>query len=125
MEMAKLMKTIEDVATVVNAAFQHDVDLFWYINDDEEVRAAVNVNDTFFCSCSDLEDVEAEDVPMFNEAFTLGGYMHGAEIYAARKRGMRPQNAVINKAPYEVKRAFLDAGPVREVGIGNPKELEI
>jgi len=117
------MKTIEDVATVVNAAFQHDVDLFWYINDDEEVRAAVNVNDTFFWACSDCEDVEAEDVPSFNEAFILGGYMYGAEIYAARKRGMRPQNAVINKAPPEVLRAFLDAGPLREVDFGNPKEL--
>ena len=118
------MKTIDDVKAVVAAAFEHDVDLFWYINDDKEVCAAVNVNDTFFWGCSDLEDVEAEDVPMFNEAFTLGGYKYGAEIYAARKRDMRPQNAVINPAPPEVQRAFLDAGPLREVDFGNPKELE-
>jgi hypothetical protein len=118
------MKTIEEVKTVVAAANQHDVDLFWYINDDDEVRAAVNVNDVFFWGCSDCEDVEAEDVPLFNHSFTLGGHQYGAEIYAARKRGMRPQNAVVNKAPHEVKRALLDAGPVREVGAGNPKELE-
>ena len=118
------MKTIDDVKTVVNVAFQHDIDLFWYINEEEEVCAAVNVNDVFFWGCSDLEDVEAEDAPALYDACSVGGYQYGAEIYAARKRGMRPQNAVINHAPPEVKQAFLDAGPVREVDAGNPKELE-
>ena len=118
------MKTIDDVATVVAAANKHDVDLYWHIDDDNEVKALVNLNDTFFWACSDCEDVESEDVPLFDEAFTIGGDMHGADIYASRKRGMRPQNAVINKAPPEVQRAFLDAGPVRAVDFGNPKELE-
>jgi len=123
--MAKPMKTIEEVKAVAAASCELDIDLYWYIDEEkDEARAAVNVNDVFFWGCSDCEDVEAEDVPLFNHSFTLGGHQYGAEIYAARKRGMRPQNAIINIAPPHVKQALLDAGPVREVGAGNPKELE-
>jgi hypothetical protein len=118
------MKTIEDVKIVVAAAHQYDIDLFWYINEIDEVRAAVLMNDVFFWGCSDCEDVEVEDLPALKEAMIDNEGVWGPEIYAARKRKMRPQNAIINGSPLEVRKAFLEAGPERPVDHGNPKELE-
>lgn len=118
------MKTIDEVKAVVAAAWNADIELYWYIDENDEVRAAVNVNDTFFWGVSDCEDVEAEDVPMFTSASLIGEGVYTADIYAARKRGMRPQNAVINHAPPEVRKVLLEAGPERPVDFGNPRELE-
>jgi len=119
------MKTIEDVKTVVAAAYDMDLDFFWHIDDDtDEVRAAVNVNDTFFWAAADCEIVEAEDIPLLKEMYDIGGYKYVADLYAARKRKMRPQNAIINGATPEVRAVFLAAGPERPVDFLNPKELE-
>lgn len=119
------MKTIEDVKTVVAAAWDIDLDLYWHIDDEtDEVRAAVLVNDTFFWGASDCENVEAEDVTLLKEMYDIGGYKYVADLYAARKRGIRPQNAIINGATPEVRKAFLAAGPERPVDFLNPKELE-
>lgn len=119
------MKTIEDVKTVVAAAWDIDLDLYWHIDDEtDEVRAAVLVNDTFFWGASDCENVEAEDVTLLKEMYDIGGYKYVADLYAARKRKMRPQNALINMAPPEIKKFLLEAGPEREVGFGNPHELD-
>lgn len=119
------MKTIEEVKAVVAAAWDIDLDLYWHIdNDTDEVRAAVLVNDTFFWGASDCEIVEAEDVTLLREMYDIGGYKYVADLFAARKRKMRPQNAVINGAPPEVRKALLEAGPERPVDYGNPKELE-
>lgn len=120
------MKTIEEVKAVVAAAHQYDIDLFWYINEEDEVRAGIILNDVFFWGCSDCEDVEAEDLPALEAAMIDNEGVWGPEIYAARKRKMRPQNAIINHAHnQQVRRALLDAGPEREVGPGNPRELEV
>jgi hypothetical protein len=39
------MKTIDEVKAVVRAAFEHDIDLFWSVDENDEVRAAI-VGDT-------------------------------------------------------------------------------
>lgn len=119
------MKTIEDVRTVVAAAYDMDLDFFWHIDDDtDEVRAALNVNDTFWWGAADCEIVEAEDIPLLKEMYDIGGYKYVADLFASRKRGIRPQNAVINGATPEVRAVFLEAGPERPVDFLNPKELE-
>ncbi len=122
------MKTIEEVKAVVNAAFKHDIDLLWRVDDNNEIRAAINVNDVFFWGCSDAEEIEVEDLPELEKALEDGGYIFGSYLFVCRKRGMRPQGAWINLCAknYDDFKAqpFLDAGPVREIDVGNPKEVE-
>ena len=121
------MKTIDEVKAVVRAAFDHDIDLFWSVDENDEVRAAIVVNDVFFWGCSDCEDVEVEDLPMLNQAMKDGGYILWKYLFVCRKRKMRPQGAWINGTLFNdnvLRQHFLDAGPVREIDVGNPKELE-
>lgn len=121
------MKTLEDIKTVIRFAFNNDIDLLWSVDDEtDEIQALVNVNDVFYWGCSDAEQVEAEDVPAFQQAIDDVGNDYGWEkdLYAARKRGMRPQGAIINAAPAYVRKLLMEAGPVREVDFANPKEIE-
>lgn len=122
------MKTIEEVKAIINAAFKYDIDLYWHVDDSDEIRAAINVNDVFFCGCSDAEEVEVEDLPALEKAMEDGGYIWGSYLFVCRKRGMRPQGAWINAGVKNYKefnaRPFLDAGPMREIDVGNPEEVE-
>lgn len=121
------MKTIEEVKAVINAAFKYDIDLYWHVDDNDEIRAAINVNDVFFWGCSDAEEVEVEDLPALEKAIRDVGEIWGPYLFSCRKRGMRPQGAWINLCAknYDdfTAQPFLDAGPVREIDFGNPKEV--
>lgn len=43
-----------------------------------------------------------------------------ADLFASRVRKMRPQGAAYKRYPEKVWHLFNEAGPEREIGIGNP-----
>lgn len=58
------------------------------------------------------------------DAARIGGQEWGGELFAARVRGMCPQNAVLNnlaRAFPALVDLFEQAGPPRETGLGNPE----
>lgn len=119
------MKTLDEVKEIIKFAWKNDIDLMWKVDDDtDDVVTFVVVNDVFFWGASDAEGVEVADIPAFQQAIDdVGGYEWSKELYAARKRGMRPQGAIINIIPKDIKGLFLAAGPVREIDFCNPKEI--
>lgn len=79
--------------------------------------AAVNVSDMFWWATADCEDVTEEDVPVLRATLAEVGGMYGGLLWVARKRGMRPQSAVLNR-PRSAELGFpleqlLAAGPER------------
>lgn len=97
-------------------------DLYWT----EDLQFDVNVNDVFFWGCSDGEYIETdEDIDALEQACrdcdaAWKGHGHyGSMLYAARRRGLRPQGAAY--PPRELWDLFDEAGPERETGLRNPK----
>lgn len=87
----------------------------------------VNVNDVFRWACSDLEEVTPANVHALEQAYADAeaavklGHVYGAELFAARVRGERPQHAAYPKPEYAALWPLFDAcGPDRPVGLGNP-----
>ena len=82
----------------------------------------------FFWGCSDAEEIEVDDLPALEKAMEDGGYIWGSYLFVCRKRGMRPQGAWINAGIHSrggfKLQPFLDAGPVREIDVVNPEEVE-
>jgi len=96
-------------------------DLFWRCEDPGTVEFFVNVNDVFWWATADLEEIMPEDLPEIRRAITdvravTGRELHIHEaftLWAARKRGMRPQQLAYPKD--EQLRALFDAcGPARQ-----------
>ena len=103
-------------------------DLFWRV-DDGRVRLFANVSDVFAWGGSDCEDITPETLPALEQAYAdlkaVGAEEFTAELYAARQRGMRPQGAAYPSDAHEswrkVSALYNACGPVRELGLGNPK----
>lgn len=114
------------VTRVLRVFARHDQrdDLFWSADD---TAFAVVCNDVFHWGTSDLEEITPANVGELERAYAdakaaheIGEY-YGGMLFAARVRGMRPQNAA-----YPADRPglwpLLDAcGPPRAVGPGNPR----
>jgi hypothetical protein len=116
------MKTIEEVVTLIRSLWEEHT--HWYVDDSGEPRVSLNVNDVFWWGCADSEDVEVSDLPLFNECAASceaagDRYVAGA-LYAARKRGERPQGAFYSYIKPSAWHLFDAVGPEREVGYGNP-----
>lgn len=91
-------------------------DIWW----NERLDFFINCNDVFAWGCSDSEDVTEPDIPALEKALEDAGGIWGPLLYCARKCGMRPQGAFMEKIPPGVRPLFDAAGPPREVGLGNP-----
>jgi hypothetical protein len=108
---------------------------------DYSINLFVNCNDLFEWACADAEPITKEDMELFEQtAIDLlqleydGTCSHATcylpELYASRKRGMRPQGAWLygymrdgKKITYcdeEVVPLFEAAGPERGKSFGNP-----
>lgn len=82
-------------------------------NLDGNLTANVNCNDLFYWASADLEPIENEvDLEMLHECLELD-VSRGAELYACRRRKMRPQNCVLSKIPDQMKPHFEACGPPR------------
>lgn len=107
-------------------------ELFWRV-DDGQLRLYANVSDVFAWGCADVEEITPETLPILEQAF-LDLRPHRAThwtpaLYAARRRGERPQGAAYPDERDEAWRevsALLDAcGPVRPTGLGNPRTAPV
>ena len=125
-------------------------DMWWKTDKDGNLHVYVNVSDFFVWGCSDVEEITSqEDIEGLRKAFEdsrefaetvktprdAGGYVsrediakvsasiHWPELWAARKRGMRPQGAIY---PYlkGIESLFDAAGPERDIDVLNPKDQQ-
>lgn len=99
--------------------------LLWHCEDGRFAMSA-NVSDVFDWGSADAEDITHETLPILADAFRDLKARNGdtewlAELYAARIRKMRPQNAVLNDMTPEIRALFEACGPEREVDFRNPK----
>lgn len=108
----------------VFAAADIQDELLWHDTPDG-IRFTADVSDVFFWGCADGEPIDPEDVDALEKAYAdcveARSSMSTAELYAARRRGVRPQGAAY---PVEsaAAQALMDAcGPERPVGLGNPR----
>ena len=101
---------------------KHDChDDFWW-KFDPELKFFIRCNDVFAWGYSDVEGIETEkDLADLNQAYE-DSRLFGAELYAARRRGMRPQGAFYYHFDEDLAALFDACGPYREVGFGNPYE---
>ena len=112
----------------VLAAFDtwHKTDVFWRVEPDG-VRFFAEVSDVFVWGSADAEEVRPEDLEELERAKADLIAVQGnepsclPELYAARKRGERPQGAWYHYAETAVHPLFDACGPHREVGLGNPR----
>lgn len=74
----------------------------------------------FFIDCSDSEEVKSDEDLDLLEASLKDADIFGDYLYAARKRGMRPQGAIYANFSAEEAELFNAVGPYREPGFGNP-----
>ena len=82
-------------------------------------RYSVNVNDVFAWACADAEALEPLELQDWEQAWKDSPSC-GGMLWVARKRKMRPQGAIYKVIPYESWHLFDEAGPARDVGLGNP-----
>jgi hypothetical protein len=120
------MKHIDEVTTLIRALWNDST--HWYVAEHDdgtvEPKVSINVNDVFFWGCADSEDIEVEDLPLFCECTeackAAGDPYNGSLLYAARKRGERPQGAFYTYIEQSAWPLFDACGPEREVDFGNP-----
>ena len=130
------MKTIDEVREVFRAIRKADLDcqsVFPCVDSETgEPKVCVIVNDVFLWGCSDLEDIEPADIPTLLSAYEDLREIKGKDweyaamdvwthvLYAARKRGMRPQGAYYKHIDREAWPLLNACGPHREACFGNP-----
>lgn len=123
------MKTLEEVQAVIRALQQVDFsdELYWFVAEDGEIRAQVNCSDVFCWATADGECVEVADIPLLLQANAdleaisgVNKYKNLEALFAARKRGMRPQDYAIPHAPSELLALYEACGPVRSNDFNNP-----
>lgn len=84
----------------------------------------VNVNDVFAWGCADVERIELpSDLQGLAQAKqdALPEAYGWPTLWAARKRGQRPQGAVYKHLPESIWPLLDACGPERETGLGNPR----
>jgi len=81
--------------------------------DGDDVKLYVICNDTFYWGCADAESITPEELPALADCYKVAGQW-GGELWAARKRGMRPQRASYTECyPKETWPLFDACGPER------------
>lgn len=122
----------DEIVQIMHATgFEYTEDIWW--RDAEgtgDLEVFVPCNDVFAWGSSDVEEITPENLQVFLGAYReceaqFGRYQadDAAILFAARVRGMRPQNAFLNLVTDSRSVALLEAaGPERPVDVGNPKE---
>lgn len=106
----------------------HDGGLYWHVKDGR-VHFAAMCSDTFHWASADAEEIRPDDVPLLRSCLTDLQRLDGIapaylpELYAARRRGMRPMRLYLwpkRQAPAlaegwaAVRDLFLACGPERD-----------
>lgn len=113
-----------------------DNNIFWLSLNQREsntlaLRVNVNCSDVFFWGSADSESIAtSEDVELLRslaqqlEASDKNFAWYLSLLYCATKRGIRPQNALLNTIENKkVRNLLLSLGVERAVEFGNPKKL--
>jgi len=106
----------------------HD-DLWWKVEGDN-VEWIVNCNDEFAWGGADCEELTARNFPVLERTMkdVLAIYEYGeeaaVELFVARIRRMRPQNASYVLYPKALWPLFDACGPERPKDFGNPYTRE-
>jgi len=106
-----------DILAVYDACDERD-GLTWRVDQGEVTFLAV-CSDCFWWATADVEPIAAEDIPLLQRTASElkdMDQMWLSELFAARKRGMRPMRATY-KSPHmsDKLRALFDAcGPERD-----------
>jgi len=101
-------------------------DVGWRV-DEDGVHFFALVSDVFWWGSADGEDILPEDLQLLERCKADLVALEGSEptclpeLYAARKRGMRPQGAWYAGLDSSVYHLFDACGPARDVGLGNPR----
>lgn len=85
-----------------------DSEVFWSRNiADGPIKANVNCSDYFFWACADCEEIELEDIDELVRCIESDTDYEGECYWAAKKRNMRPQHAILDKMPSERRAHYL------------------
>jgi hypothetical protein len=108
-----------DVLQLYEQADNYDA-LFWRSDGPEGLRFYALCNDVFAWAYADAETIEPEDLPLLRQCLSdlqaadeTTGDAHLSELFAARKRQLRPQPAMYRHLPQAVANLFDNAGPER------------
>lgn len=84
------------------------------VSDKGAITMCVDCSDTFYWGCADAEKVTYDDLPLLLQCYEISAD-YGGELYACRKRKMRPQTASYKECyPRSVWHLFDAAGPERD-----------
>lgn len=98
-------------------------ELAWQVDPNtREVRLMARCDDLFWWGTSDLEGITPADLSELERAFTDVPDYHFIELYAARRRKMRPQAAAYKNIAEQYRPIFDACGSAREARLGNPHE---
>lgn len=126
------MDNPEYVLAVLDIAYRYDIgdQITWHVKG-SKVEFAANCSDVFYWGSADAETIHPDDVAAFEKACAdakaadpVAGTVWAPELFAARKRGMRPQGACYKHYPQAVADLFDACGPARATGLGNPRDRE-
>lgn len=113
---AQELNFIKQVLTVFADADIHDS--LWWRFDDGALTLFAMVNDVFEWACADAEEITPDTLPdlqgAYNDLKAIGATEWTPDLYAARRRGMRPQGAAY-PVDAAVQALFNECGPAREV----------
>lgn len=144
----KRTKNIKDAAEILGFLADYELldSVFWRTDGVyAPITFIANVNDVFYWACADAEDFDATDISDIRQAiidlthaFEVAARSDGKEpnyveieqarswafaLWACRKRGQRPQTALLDGLCEEVRQLFLDCGPAH-TQYGSPEEKE-
>lgn len=111
---------LDDVRAIMRFLQHHDLreDVLYYVDDKDNIGFMVLANDLFSWGTADGEELTVADLPLFKKCVE-DTQSYACDLYAARKRKMRPQGAAYpgDKSLWPL---FDACGPERETGLGNP-----
>lgn len=111
-----------EVLTIFDRCDTHST-FFWRVYPDG-LRLLANCSDIFWWGSADCEEITPNDLPLLRSCAgdlkAIDEEMWLAELYAARRRGDRPQGAVLQHASPELVDLFARCGPPQKTGLGNP-----
>jgi hypothetical protein len=125
--------TDQDVIHVLRFLIEHELaDSMFYMRDQSgDIHINVNCNDLFWWGTADCEDLTVERIPEFKKAIDdckavwSTGESYAGELFCARIRKMRPQNACYVNVPKQIWPLLDAAGPEREKDFSNPYSRKI
>lgn len=93
--------------------FHEDTDsIFWFPQDDGNIKVCVNANDLFMWACANAEEITIADMPELEKAIKdcNDDAGIGALLYACRKRKCRPLKPYYEHLPTNLRSLFSEVG---------------